>query len=151
MGRKIPDDAYEDYLALGTERSYQALAERYGVSKTAIVQRAKREGWQERIENLQRESQKRAESQVLDEMDKIRERQLAEARFLQHRALKALQDADPSKCGQLANALNIAWKHELLLLGEPTDRQATVEEVMRQEMRDLLKVVPDDGKGRDSA
>jgi len=151
MGRKIPDDAYEDYLAMGTERSYQALAERYGVSKTAIVQRAKKEGWQERIENLQRESQQRAENQVLDEMDKIRERQLAEARFLQHRALKALQDADPSKCGQLANALNIAWKHELLLLGEPTDRQATVEEVMRQEMRDLLKVVPDNGKGRDSA
>jgi len=49
MVRRIPPDAYEQYLEMGTDRSYQVLADRYGVSKTAIVKRAKKEGWQERI------------------------------------------------------------------------------------------------------
>ena len=43
-----------------------------------------------------------------------------------------------------ASALAIAWKHELLLLGEPTERTASIEEITRHEIRTLLRAVRDD-------
>ncbi len=130
---RIPAGAYEDYLALGTERSYQTLADRYGVSKTAIVKRAKKEQWQSRLADLDRQARKRAEEKAVDEMEMVRERHLKEARFLQARALQALKDSAPEKGIRAAAALNIAWKHELLILGEPTERQASVEETIKRE------------------
>jgi ATPase subunit of ABC transporter with duplicated ATPase domains len=141
---RIPAGAYEDYLALGTERSYQALAARYGVSKTAVVKRAKKERWQDRLADLERQARERAEEKAVDEMDAVRERHLKEARFLQARALQALKDLPPEKGIRAASALSVAWKHELLLLGEPTERQANVEELIKRETRDLLMVVDDD-------
>ena len=144
---RIPAGAYEDYLALGTERSYQALADRYGVSKTSIVNRARKERWQERLAELERQAQERAEEKAVDEMQAVRERHLKEARFLQARALQALKDLPPEKGIRAAPALAIAWKHELLLLGEPTERQASVEEIIRRETQGLLMVV----EGEDDA
>ena len=141
---RIPAGAYEDYLALGTQRSYRALAERYGVSKTAINKRAQKEDWQERLAELERQARERAEEKAVDEMGAVRERHLKEARFLQARALQALKDLSPEKGIRAAAALNIAWKHELLLLGEPTERQANVEELIKRETRELLMVVDDE-------
>jgi len=130
---RIPAGAYEDYLALGTERSYQALADRYGVSKTAIVKRAKRDQWQNRLAELEHQAQQIAEQKAVDEMGAVRERHLKEARFLQARALQALKDLPPEKGIRAAAALGIAWRHELLILGEPTERQASVEETIKRE------------------
>ena len=41
MGRtKLPAEALEYYLALGVDRSYQAVADHFGVTKQTIVNRA---------------------------------------------------------------------------------------------------------------
>ena len=136
MARRIPAEAYEDYLAMGVQRSYRALADRYGVSKVAIYKKAKKEGWQSRLANLERQARERAEEKAIDEMEMIRERQLKEVRFLRARLLQVLRDLPPEMGIRAAAALNIAWKHELLLLGEPTDRDAhTVEEIIRDRLR----------------
>ena len=69
----------------------------------------------------------------------MRERQLKEARVLEGRALLALQTLPPEKAYKAAAMLQIAWRHELLLLGEPTDRQAsTIEEITKREIATLL-------------
>jgi hypothetical protein len=138
---RIPPSAYEDYLAMGTERSYQALADRYGVSKTAIVKKAKKERWQDRIAEVERKARELAEEKAIDELEAVRQRQLKESRFLLARSLQVLKDQPPERGIRAASAINVAWKHELLLLGEPTERQANVEELIRRETRDLLKVV----------
>jgi hypothetical protein len=138
---RIPPSAYEDYLAMGTERSYQALADRYGVSKTAIVKKAKKERWQDRIAEVERKARELAEEKAVDELEAVRQRQLKESRFLLARSLQVLKDQPPERGIRAASAINVAWKHELLLLGEPTERQANVEELIRRETRDLLKVV----------
>ena len=122
MGRKLPEQAYEHYLELGVERSYQTVADHYGVSKAAVVNRAKRDDWQGRLRRIEREARERTERKAVDDMEAVRERQLKSARYLQARALEALRDLPPAQAGRVAQALNIAWKHELLLLGEPTDR-----------------------------
>ena len=125
---RIPAGAYEDYLALGTERSYQVLANRYGVSKTAIVKRAKKEHWQSRLADIQRQAEERAAEKAVDEMGAVRERHLKEARFLQARALQALKELPPEKGIRAATALGVAWRHELLLLGGVTAGQAASEQ-----------------------
>ena len=59
MTRKIPDDAFEAYVALGpTGRSYQTLADRYSVSKRAITKCAAREEWAERMHYISEKLQK---------------------------------------------------------------------------------------------
>ena len=50
MSRRIPPEAFSHYVSLGPGRSYQAVAEHFGVSKRAIVARAKAEDWQERLD-----------------------------------------------------------------------------------------------------
>ncbi len=37
MSGKIPPDALEYYLVLGPDRSYQKVADHYGVSKRAVT------------------------------------------------------------------------------------------------------------------
>ena len=51
--RKIPQDAFAFYVSLGPARSYQKVAEHYGVTKRAIVNAAKRDRWQEQLEELE--------------------------------------------------------------------------------------------------
>ena len=77
----------------------------------------------------------------MDELEAVRQRQLKESRFLLARSLQVLKDEPPERGIRAASAINVAWKHELLLLGEPTERQANVEELIKRETRDLLKVV----------
>lgn len=144
---RVPSTAYEDYLALGEERSYRALAEQLGVSRTAIVNRAKKEKWQERIAALEREARRLMEEQAVNEMKAVRARHLKEARFLQARALQVLRDQPPERGIRAATALAAAWKHELLLLGEPTERSANVEELIKRETQELLRVVRSDEPG----
>ena len=147
---RVPSNAYDVYLEMGEGRSYQALADHFEVSKTAIVKRAKKEKWRERIARLEEEARKRVEEQAIDEMQLVRERQLKGSRLLQSRALQVLKDEPPARGIRAAAALNIAWKHELLILGEPTERQASVEEVIKREMRELLRVVPEDDPDQSS-
>ena len=44
--RKIPPEAFDHYFSLGPERSYEAVARKYGVTKRAVTKLAKRESWQ---------------------------------------------------------------------------------------------------------
>ena len=53
MSGHIPPDGFDYYLSLGSDRSYAAVAEHYGVSKQAVVKCAKREGWQKRIDEIE--------------------------------------------------------------------------------------------------
>ena len=146
--RRLPSEAFEHYLELGVDRSYQAVADHFSVSKVAVVNRAKKERWQDRLRNLEQQSRVRAERKSLDDMDAVRERQLKAARYVQSRALEAMQSLSPEKAARLAPALSIGWKHELLLLGEPTERQANVEEIIRREYAEWMSPEEGDDGGR---
>lgn len=79
-----PEDAFEIYIGLGAERSYQAVADRLGVSKRTISARAKAEHWQERWEAILREARGGKERTPID----------AEAPGARHAThLNALQEA----------------------------------------------------------
>ena len=52
--RKIPPDAVTYYLSLGPGRSYQKVAEYYGVTKRAVTKIAVKEHWQEKVAEIER-------------------------------------------------------------------------------------------------
>ncbi len=133
MNHKLPADAFERYVALGPERSYQAVADHYGVAKITVTRRAKAEGWQERVRELEAKAREKSDEKIVEMMEVVRDRHIKAARFLQAKSLEALRNLPPEKAVKAATALAIGWKHELLILGEPTERQATVEEVIKRE------------------
>jgi len=119
MTRKLPDTAFNTYVDMGVDRSYRRVAQRYGVSKQAVLNRAKREGWQDRLRELERQSREKGEEKAVEEMQAARDRQLQAARLLQARALEALRTLPPAEALKATAALNAGWKHEMELLGEP--------------------------------
>ena len=137
---KIPDDAFERYVALGPGRSYQALADKLGVDKRSIVRLATKEKWAERLAKIQEAARAETDKKLVADLQAVRERQLQQARFLQGQALKALKELPPEKALKAAaSALSVSWRQEMLILGEPTDRQAaTIEEVTKREIDTLL-------------
>ncbi len=140
MARKLPLEAFQHYVSLGTGRSYQAVADHFRVCKSTVSNRARDEGWQARLEELDKTAREQFEKHAVKELELVRERQLKGARALQAKALEALRDLPAERGIRAGAALSIAWKHELLLLGEPTERNASVEEVTKREIRELLVV-----------
>ena len=137
---KVPDDAFERYVALGPDRSYQALAEKLGVEKRTVARVASKERWAERLAKVQADARAATDKKLVADLQAVRERQLMETRALRGMALRAMKEMPPERALKAVSAaLSVAWKQELLLLGEPTDRQAsTVEEVTKREIQTLI-------------
>jgi len=146
--KRLSPDAYSYYVELGPTRSYEAVAKRFGVSKVTVVNHATKERWQERLREAEAKAREQANKKAVDTLQEVKDRQLQEARILERRALEALKTLPPEKAAKAATMLQIAWRHELLLLGEPTERaELSVEEVTAREIQTLLKRVEvDDGE-----
>jgi len=152
MRRKLPPDAYDFYVALGIGRSYQQVADHYGVSKGTVTALAKRDDWQGRLLKAEQEARSRADKKAVETLEQVNERHLKIARAVLGKGLEGLRSISLNDAKDVIRALELGIKQERLILGEPTDRTASVEELIRKETRDLLRVVdedePDGGKAR---
>ncbi len=144
MNGKIPASAFEYYVALGPGRSYRAVAERFGVSKRAVTKHATKENWTARLAKVEEEVREKADERAIDALQEMNDRHLRIAKALQARALDALTKMPLESGRDVIRALDLGVRQERLILGEPTERQANVEEVTRREIQDLLTVVDDD-------
>ncbi len=134
MSSRIPPDAFEHYFGLGTERSYQKVADHFGVSKRAVTKLASREHWQERAIQLERTAREGAEKKTLESLEGMNLRHLKSLKVIQGKALEALRSMPLSTAMQAVRALDIGIRQERLIRGEPSDRTAiSVEEVVRRE------------------
>lgn len=78
MSGKLPDDAFQFYLSLGADRSYEAVAHHYGVTKRAVTKRAANENWQDKLRDARSNADAQAaEGTQLRHMERMR--QLREA------------------------------------------------------------------------
>ena len=73
---KIPPDAFEFYVALGPDRSYQRVADHYDVSKRGVAKHAGRESWPSRLDRIEREVRERSEEKLVESLEKMRTRHL---------------------------------------------------------------------------
>ena len=142
--RKIPPDAFSAYVAMGPSRSYQALAEKYVVTKRAIAKRAAQEDWSERLERIEQEARQRSDRQAADTLSDMNDRHLRIAKALQKRALEGLMRMPLDQAKDIIRALDLGVRQERLVRGEPTERSASVEEVTKREIGRWLIVGDDD-------
>jgi predicted DNA-binding protein YlxM (UPF0122 family) len=140
---KIPADAFDLYYALGPARSYQAVAEKYRVSKKAVVNRAKREGWQKRLLAIEEKARATSDEKKRESVEAMNERQLQQARFLQAKAINALKDMPVDSVLAAVRALEVGARQERLIYGEPSERTSlSVEDVIKREYERWMVTPP---------
>jgi hypothetical protein len=134
MSSRIPPEAFQFYLGLGPDRSYQRVADQFGVSKRAVTKLAMRERWQERVEDLERKAREGAEQKALESLEAMNLRHLKSLKVVQGKALEALRSMPLATAMEAVRALDLSIRQERLIRGEPSDRTAiSVEEVVQRE------------------
>lgn len=139
--QRLPDEAFASYVNLGPGRSYQAIANEYGVHKRTVVRTAEREGWATRLGAIEQKAREAVDAQLVGELQerKLRQRKLVLA--VASRAAKAISEF-PLKSGiEGIRAAELAIKLERLLDGEATENTSLdIEQVIRKECQELLSV-----------
>lgn len=151
MTGKLPFDAFEHYLALGADRSYKAVADHFGVSKRSVTKRATKENWQDRIAELERKAHDAAEKRAFETLKQMAIRHIRICKTIQKKALENLQAVPLMTAMEAVRALNISLKQERLARGEPTERTANVEEVIKKEYTRWLTGPEEDSDDRDTS
>lgn len=131
--KKLPFDAFDYYFSLGPDRSYKSVAKKFGVSKTAVANLAEKENWQQRIFECERKAREAIDRKTVETLEQMADRHLKICKLIQRKALEALQSLPLSEGMQAVKALDLSIRQERLVRGEPTDRTASVEEVIRKE------------------
>ncbi len=145
MTGRIPEDAFDFYVGLGSERSYRAVADHYGVTKRAITKLAAREGWAERLANIEQTARELSDQRLAETLEEVRSRHLKTLRAMNARALAALQQYPLTSGMEAMRAAETVIKLERLIVGEPSERtEISVEEATRREVQTLLEVTEDD-------
>ena len=148
MAGRIPPEAFAYYASLGPERSHEKVAERYGVTKRGVTKIAIKEKWRKRIAEMEQHVREKAELRAAGTLEEMNGRHLRIAKALQAKALDALRSMPLQSAKDVIRALELGVRQERLVRGEPTERQASVEEVTKREIRSLL-VVEDEGDNAD--
>ena len=134
MSGKIPPDALDYYVGLGPERSYQKVADEFGVSKRSVTKLAGRERWQERVAELERKAREGAERKALESLEGMNLRHLKSLKVVQGKAIEALRSMPLTTAMEAVRALDMAIRQERLIRGEPSERTAvSVEEAIKRE------------------
>ena len=150
MSHKIPPEAFDFYVGLGMERTYQQVAAKYGVSRRAVQKAADREDWGKRLDDIERESRERSDKELGESVAEIKARHRKMLKGMAGRAIKAISQHELQSAMEGMRAAEIAIKLERLIAGEPSDRtEHTIAEVTRQEIDRFL--VPANDLGEDDA
>ena len=131
---RLPAEAMAYYLSLGEDRTYAAVAERYGISRTTVAKRAAKENWQREVEDLNTRLRARAAREVTESLDDMNVRHLKLVKVIQGKALEALKRMPLASAMDAVRALDKAIAQERLIRGEPTERTAlSIEDVIKRE------------------
>ena len=150
MAKRIPADAFDAYFALGPDRSYEALARKFGVSKKGITLMAKRESWQQRILELEARARVASDQKRVESIEQRNERHLTALRFIQSRAVEALKKMPIQGAMDAVRAYNMSLRDERVILGEPSDRtELSIDDKIRREYERWMISQPEESKAEE--
>lgn len=143
--RRIPADAFAYYVSLGPGRSYQKVAEHYGVTKRAVTNLAKRERWQEQVEELEHAAHDSAKEKMRSEIEATYAQHLKALKLVFGKGVEALKGMAIDTPADAMKAIQLAIRETRVQLGDPTDRTAiSLEETIKREYERWMTVVDDD-------
>lgn len=116
MQKRIPAEAFDFYAALGPGRSYEAVAQRFGVKKRAVVRRAVQEGWQGRLSALDAKQAKEEVKRIRSTRGDLKERQQKLLRAIEGRAVEALKAAPINNAMDAVRALAVTLREQREIL-----------------------------------
>lgn len=140
MRRKLPPEAFSFYAGLGPGRSYEAVAERFGVSKRAVTRLAHSEDWQRRVAEMETKARQGTEQRVQESMGEMHDRHLRMLRVIQTRALEVLRALPLDNAMDAVRALALTIREERMTRGEPGEQGQDVEQVIREEYARWMKL-----------
>jgi hypothetical protein len=150
VNRKLPPDAFTFYASLGPQRSYQAVADKYSVSKRAVTGMADREKWQERMAEIERKARDKADEKVQESLEEMNVRHLKVLRFIQNKSIEALRSMPIENAMDAVRAFGLCLDKERTIRGEPSDHtQVDIAQVTRDEMARLISFEPVGTNGPD--
>ena len=132
MNKKIGSDAFAFYASLGTDRSYEAVAQKYGVTKRAVTDLAGKENWQKRLSKIEREAQEKTDRRVAETLEQMNDRHLKVLKFIQNRSIEALKTMPLESAMEAVRAYTLSLDKERVIRGEPSERSALSVEDIRQ-------------------
>lgn len=139
MNRKLPTDAFEFYFGLGNTRSYQAVAEKFGVAKKTVVLAARRENWQPRMAERERQAAAQVDQRAVETLTAMKERHLKMLEAMQRKALETLRSMPMQTAFQAVRTLISAMEQERIARGEAGERTALdIEAIIKNEYRTLI-------------
>jgi uncharacterized protein YdaU (DUF1376 family) len=120
------------------------------VTKRAVAFCADREDWQKRIREEESKHREKAEKQAAESNKTVRQGQLKVLRFIQGKAIEALKDMSITSAVDAAKVYTLALDKERQLLGDSGDENpSVVEQITRDEVRNLLTTRPVGADGPD--
>ena len=143
MTRKIGPDAFDYYLSLGLQRSYQAVAKYYGAGKRAVTKLAAKEGWRARLSSIEAKARERSDSKAVDTLEAMQSKHLKTLSFALGRALEGLRLQPLTNPMDCIRTIDMVLKQERLVragpAGEVTQKDNAREyaENVRQAMREM--------------
>jgi len=139
VSARIPIGAFEHYVAMGNDRSYEQVASHFHVTKRAVTKAAARERWSERLEKIERDAQTRVDEKLTESIEQMRLRHSKMLRAMAGRAVKALQEFPLTSGMEGLRAAEAVIKLERLVAGEVTERGATsVEVLIKNEFNQIM-------------
>jgi len=149
MKTRIPTDAFDFYVSLGPQRSYEATAKEYGVSKCAVSKCAQRENWHERLAKIETDAREMSDRKLTETLAEMHDRHAKTLKAIHVRAVEALRAFPIDNCMDAVKAVDMVIRAERLAAGEATKRsEQSIVEVMKHEMRTMLTLEPDEDEPR---
>ena len=143
--KKIPPDAFDFYFSLGPPRSYQAVAERYGVSKRAVTYLATKERWTDQIAALERKAREKSDERKVDALQVAHEQRLKALRMVLGKGLEGLRRMTIVSPADAVRAIGLAVREIRVELGEPSERTAvSVEDTIKREYARWMTVAEEE-------
>lgn len=134
MKRKLPSDAFTFYVSLGPERSYGAVAKHFHVDKRTVLRHASAQKWQAQLAEIEKKAQAKTQERLVSTLDEMNDRHLKVLRAVLGKALEALRATPLRSASDAVRAIDICVRHERVILGEPSDRNAVdIESISRAE------------------
>ena len=150
MSNRIPAEAFEYYVSLGSDRSYRAVAERYTVTKRAIVKHAKAEKWSDRLVRIQQDAREEIDRKAAKAIVEMHELHVTMLKAMGTRAMMGLKEHPITSGMDSIRAAEAVIKLGRLLMGEPSERtEVSVEEITKREMARWLVIPGGDANAGD--